>query len=95
MDFIIAYQEVEKILSFGVEIGYQRAMEDTGVKSQYMSQNKAWKRYKRCRITGWVEAGLLQRKTGGNGKGSTVFYETARLMTLDAANAIVIRKSTD
>jgi len=93
MDYLLTPHEAEKLLSRAFQVGFQRGLETSGKASKYMSQNKAWKMYGRGRVQGWVEAGLLQRKPAGNGKTSTVHYETAKLMELDTANVIVIRKS--
>ena len=85
--------EMEKLISAGVEIGIQKALEAVGEKPKHISQNKAWKVYGKCRVQGWVAAGLIEKKPGGGGRTSTILYETARLMELDARNAIVIRKN--
>ena len=85
--------EIEKLISAGVRLGIQKALEAMGEKPKHISQSKAWKTYGKGRVQGWVAGGLLKRKPGGGGKTSTVLYEVARLMELDARNAIVIRKN--
>ncbi len=92
MDYIIATDEVEKILSRAFEIGFQRGIEATDGRLRLISQRKAYAAFGTSRVIGWVEAGKLKRKPGGNGKNSTVYYEVAELMKLEAANTIVIRK---
>ena len=75
-----------KMIVTAFQVGFQRAMETVGEKPQYISQSKAWKIYGRGRIERWVAAGLIQQKQAGGGKTSTIRYEVARLMELDASN---------
>jgi hypothetical protein len=88
----ISQLEVEKLLSKSFRIGYQEAMAEAGERPKYISQNRAYRTYGKSRVQNWVAAGLLAVKPNGNGKTSTKQYEQTRLMTLDASNAIVIRK---
>jgi len=88
----LSYTDTIFLISKAVQIGYEKGREDSGEKSKYLSQNKVYKKYGRYRVDGWVDAGLLQRKTNGGGKSSTVLYDTSRCEELDLSETIVIRK---
>jgi len=88
----ISQIEMVKLLSESVQIGYQKAMEISGKAPKYISQHKAYQMFNSGRVKGWVSAGLIVAKPNGNGKKSTINYEYAKLMELDASNRIIIRK---
>ena len=91
-ELILSPQSVAQILLLGMNAGRQFMHEQMGKDSKYISQNKACKIYGKGRVQGWVEAGLLKRIHSGGGEGSTILYERAALMALDASNKIVFRK---
>jgi hypothetical protein len=86
-------EELGKLISKAVEIGIQKGQEMTADRSKYMSQNKAFRLYGKGRVRKWVDAGLIAPRTGGNGRNSTIYYETATLMIIDASNRISVQKS--
>jgi hypothetical protein len=92
MDLIISQKETIKLLSEAFKIGFQKASELTATSPKYISQNKAYARFTKSRVQNWIKDGLISGKPNGNGKTSTVFYEYAKLMELDASDKIVIRK---
>jgi len=91
-EFIISRKEVIKLISESVQIGFQKSMETVGKKPKYLSQRKAYALFKQPRVENWVKDGFISGKPNGNGKNSTVYYEYAKLMELDASDRIVIRK---
>jgi hypothetical protein len=44
-------------------------------------------------VQNWVGDGLIVPRPNGNGRTSTVYYDYARLLELDASDRIVIRKA--
>jgi hypothetical protein len=92
LQYYMTPEEAEKLLSRSVEIGFQRGLETAGVKSKYITQNKAYALFRRSRVEHWVQDGLIRPKYSGNGKTSTIWYEYAQLLKLDVSTAIVIRK---
>jgi hypothetical protein len=85
--------EICALLAKAVEIGVKKGLETSGASPKYVSQNKAYKLFCRSRVCNWVNDGLIAGKPNGNGKTSTVYYEYARLLVLDASDRIVIRKA--
>jgi hypothetical protein len=81
-----------ELLSDAVAIGVQKGLEATGAAPKYISQNRAHKLFKRSRVRNWVNDGMIAGKPNGNGRCSTVFYEYAKLLELDASDRIFIRK---
>jgi hypothetical protein len=92
MDIYYPRNEAVEIIAEGCRIGYQKGLEACGAVSKYLSQNKAYALFKCTRVRGWVRDGLIQPKYSGNGRSSTIYYEHARLLELDASDRIVIRK---
>jgi hypothetical protein len=84
--------ELIKLISEGVSIGFQKGLEFSGKKSKYISQNQAHKLFVKSRVQNWVQDGMIKGKPNGNGKTSTIFYELSKLMELDASEKIKIRK---
>ncbi|MDR0573031.1 MAG: hypothetical protein LBG96_03195 [Tannerella sp.] len=95
MDYQIAPEELEKILTIAVRIGAQKGLEEIGERPKYVSQNKAYKKFTKARVRNWVEDGRIKPVKNGNGKTSTVQYNFTRLMELDASDTIIIRKVYD
>jgi len=93
MDVVLSIEAIQSLISNAVQIGFQKAMETASVLPKDTSRNKAWKRYGRMRIDRWEAAGLLHGRKLGDGKTSTIYYNTARLMELDAADIMVVGKS--
>ena len=93
MDFIISNIELEKIIAKSTEIGFQRGLETVGAAPRFVSQNYAYKRFLKARVKNWVENNLIKPAPNGNGKTSTVYYEYAKLLELEASNTIIIRKA--
>jgi hypothetical protein len=93
MEVYMSRGEVAELLAEAVRIGVEKALEAAGVSPRYISQNKAYKRFHRSRVLNWVNDGLIAGKPNGNGKTSTVFYDYAKLLELDASDRIVIRKA--
>jgi hypothetical protein len=93
MELYISSGEITRLLSGAVEIGVRKGLEAAGELPRLISQNKAYKRFHESRVRNWVNDGLIVPKPNGNGKTSTVYYEYARLMELDASDRIVIRKA--
>lgn len=92
MELYISKNEAQELISRAVQIGFERGLETAGVKSKYISQNKAYKMFKESRVRNWINDDLLKRKPNGNGRNSTVYYEYAKLLELDASEKIKIRK---
>jgi hypothetical protein len=92
MDFVISKKETLKLLSEAFQIGFQKGCESDSARPKYLSQNKAYQKFKKSRVQNWVKDGLIAGKPNGNGKTSTVYYEYAKLMELDMSDKIVIRK---
>ena len=93
----ISRDEMVKLLSESFQIGFKKAMElSQNKKKRFLdkdiSQNRAHELFTRSRVENWVRDGLILGVKNGNGKNSTVFYEYAKLMELDASKKIVIRK---
>jgi hypothetical protein len=92
-DLIISKREAEQLLTSAFQVGFQRGLETLGERPKYISQNRAFRMFKRSRVKNWVANGLIQPLPNGCGKTSTIQFELAKLMTLDASNRIVIRKA--
>ena len=92
LQYYLTPEELSKLLSMAAEIGVARGLETAGAKSKYISQNKAHRLFRRHRVEHWVADGLIQPKYTGNGKTSTIWYEYAQLLKLDASTDIIIRK---
>lgn len=88
----LSYTDTILLISKAVQIGFEKGLSESGVKSKYLSQNRIYKKYGRYRVDRWVEAGLIQRKYNGNGKNSTIFYDAAKCEEIDLSETIVIRK---
>jgi len=93
MDFVISNIMLEKLIAQGVEIGFQKGLESIGGMEKYWSQNKAYNRFGRNNIINWVRDGRYKPMVGGNGRNSTKLYDYSKLLELEAANTIVIRKA--
>ena len=93
MEYQISKLELTNILAIATQIGFQRGLESVGEAPRFVSQNKAYNRFLKSRVQTWVRNGWIKPTTNGNGKTSTVFYEYARLMELDASDKIVIHKT--
>jgi hypothetical protein len=85
--------EISTLLSKAVEIGVEKGLEAAGSSPRFISQNKAHKLFHKSRVYNWVNDGLIVGKPNGNGRTSTVYYEYARLLELEASDKIVIRKA--
>jgi hypothetical protein len=93
MDYVITPREMEKLLAAGFLAGFQKCLEELGQKPRYISQNKAYREFKKIRVQNWVEDGLIKPKPNGGGRTSTIQYEYSRLLELDTSDTIVIRKA--
>ena len=91
-DLILTPKAAAQILMLGINAGRQMQLEELSKKPKYMSQREAYITYIKCRVKGWVEAGLLKPIHSGGGKNSKVLYDRATLMTLDMAGKVVFRK---
>jgi hypothetical protein len=92
MEIYMSKHDVITILSEGVQMGFKLALETLGESPKNITQNKAHKIFGRSRVENWVKDGLIAGKPNGNGRNSTIFYEYAKLMQLDASERIKIRK---
>lgn len=92
MDLYISKNDARELISKAVQIGFERGLETAGVKSKYISQNRAYKMFRETRVKNWVNDGLIAGKPNGNGKTSTVYYEYAKLLELDTSDIVKIRK---
>jgi hypothetical protein len=92
LDFYCSKKEVLDLLSAVSKIGYEKGLIETGKAPKYISQNKAYRLFMKSRVRNWVNDGLISGKPNGNGRTSTVYYEYARLLELDASEVIRIRK---
>lgn len=93
MLYQISRKEVEELIASGIAIGVQRALESVCERPRYISQNKAYKRFRKARVQQWVERGLVKPMPNGKGKTSTVNYELAQLLEAEACETIIIYKS--
>jgi hypothetical protein len=92
LDFYCTRRELLNLLKEATKIGYVKGMEDAGKAPKYISQNRAYKAFKKPRVQAWVNDGFILGKPNGNGRTSTVYYEYAKLLELDASEEIKIRK---
>jgi hypothetical protein len=93
MELYMSKREMTDLLAEAVRIGVEKGLENTGEAPKYVSQSRAYKLFCRSRVNNWVSDGLIVPKPNGNGKTSTVFYEYARLLELDASDRIIVRKA--
>jgi hypothetical protein len=93
LELYMTRDEISALLSRAVEIGVERGLENAAAAPKLISQNKAYKIFKKSRVRNWVNDGLIAGKPNGNGRTSTVYFEYAKLMELDASDRIVIRKA--
>jgi hypothetical protein len=93
MELYMSRDEMTRLLANAVEIGVKKGLEATGTSPKLISQNKAYRRFRRSRVQNWVGDGLIVPRPNGNGRTSTVYYDYARLLELDASDRIVIRKA--
>ncbi|MDR2816067.1 MAG: hypothetical protein LBB62_05125 [Proteiniphilum sp.] len=93
LEYYLTEKDMSGLLERAVEIGVGKGLEYAGTVSRYISQNEAYRRFRKSRVRNWVKDGMIKGKPNGNGKTSTVYYEFARLLELDASDKIVIRKA--
>jgi hypothetical protein len=93
LELYMTRDEISKLLSKAVAIGVEKGLEAAGSSPRLISQNKAHKLFRKSRVRNWVNDGLIAGKPNGNGRTSTVYFEYAKLMELDASDKIIIRKA--
>jgi hypothetical protein len=91
LDFYCTKGEIIDLLAKVSEVWYNKGKIDAGA-PKYISQNKAYRHFEKSRVKAWVSDGLISGKPNGNGKTSTIHYDYARLLELDASEEIKIRK---
>ncbi len=89
----LSYSEVTKLIATGVEIGFNRALQEMGVGSRLISQSEAYRRFKKSRVKHWVNEGKVRpERNEGLGKNSTIYYDINKLLVLDNGEKIIINK---
>jgi hypothetical protein len=91
-DFFCTKKEMLHLLSEVRKLGYLDGLQDAGKAPKSISRNNANRLFSKSRVQNWINDGLITGKPLGNGKTSTVYYDYARLMELDASEVIKIRK---
>ena len=89
----ISKTEIINLITKSVKLGVEKGISEYGIVKKYISQKKAHNDYGESRIRGWVEAGLLQKRCGGNGQNSKILYDKTRCEELDLSETLVIRKA--
>jgi hypothetical protein len=94
MDIYVSRNDIVKLISEAVSIGFRKGLELSGMESKYISKNKAHKIFGKVRVNQWIADGDIKPKYNGNGETSTINLEYSKLLELDASETIKIRKSS-
>jgi len=99
MLFQISDTAVQELIAVGTQIGLKRGLEYIGEAPRLISQNRAYRQFLRARVSNWVKDGKIKaisnNKDKVKGTTSTVYYDYATLLALDAGKEIVIYQELD
>lgn len=85
MNIELSRIELDKLLQRSAEIGANRVLVEMGIKSNKISQNRAFARFGQGNIRRWREDGRITPvKQGGK-----IFYDIERLETLNQLNDLI------
>lgn len=77
-----------QIISEAYSAGYKKCLEDRGILPKFLTQNQAYKKYKRRRVELWVRLKLITPQPDSKNPKGIILYNRERLELLDNINSI-------